>query len=51
VLENLMLVEPDTDPVQRFAQTWPDLAVDQPKLARVWALAVARFASPSKAGF
>jgi hypothetical protein len=51
VLENLMLVEPDTDPVQRFAQTWPDLAVDQPKLARVWALAVARFSSPSKTGF
>ncbi len=51
ILENLMLSEPDTDPVQRFAQSWPDLAVDQPKLARLWALAVARFSSPSKTGF
>lgn len=48
VIENLLLAEPDRDPVQRFAQTWPDLAADQPKLARLWALSVARRSSPAK---
>ena len=48
VIENLLLAEPDRDPVQRFAQTWPDLAADQPKLARLWALSIARRSSPAK---
>jgi hypothetical protein len=51
ILENLQLVEPDSDPVLRFAQTWPDLAGDQAKLARLWALAIARFSSPAKMDF
>lgn len=48
VIGNLLLAEPDRDPVQRFAQTWPDLAADQPKLARLWALSLARRSSPTK---
>ena len=48
VIDNLTLSEPARDPLQRFAQTWPDLADDQPKLARLWALAVARLSTPKK---
>ncbi|MBU3665123.1 MAG: hypothetical protein FGM15_04485 [Chthoniobacterales bacterium] len=48
VLENLLLVEPDRDPLQRFAQTWPDLAADQAKLARLWALSLARRSSEAR---
>jgi len=51
ILSNLMLPEPERDPMQRFAQTWPELAEDQPKLARLWALSVARFSSPKKLEF
>ncbi len=51
VLENLMLAEPARDPVQRFAQTWPELADDPARLARWWALAVARLSSPTKMEF
>ena len=51
VIENLTLAEPARDPLQRFAQTWPDLADDQPKLARLWALAVARLSTPMKLEF
>ena len=51
VIGNLTLAEPSRDPPQRFAQTWPDLAEDQPKLARLWALAVARLSTPKKLEF
>lgn len=48
ILNNLMLPEPDRDPVQRFAQTWPELEEDPPRLARIWALSVARLSAPKK---
>lgn len=48
---NLMLAEPAQDPVERFAQTWPELAGDPERLARVWALGIARLASPSRVEF
>lgn len=51
VIGNLTLPEPARDPLQRFAQTWPELAGDQPKLARLWALAVARLSTPKKLEF
>jgi hypothetical protein len=51
LIENLTLAEPARDPVQRFAQTWPELADDQAKLARLWALAVARLSTPTKLEF
>lgn len=51
VLDNLMLADPARDPVQRFAQTWPELADDPARLARWWALAVARLSSPTKMEF
>ena len=51
VLENLMLADPPRDPLQRFATTWPDLADDPARLARWWALAVARLSSPTKMEF
>ena len=51
LIENLTLAEPARDPVQRFAQTWPELADDQAKLARLWALAVARLSTPTKMEF
>lgn len=51
VVENLTLVQPARDPMERFAQTWPDLANDPPKLARQWALAVARLSTPKKLEF
>ncbi len=51
ILANLTLASPARDPLQRFAQTWPDLANDPPKLARQWALAVARLSTPKKLEF
>ena len=51
VIDNLTLAEPARDPLQRFSQTWPELADDQPKLARLWALAVARLSTPKKLEF
>lgn len=51
IVENLALAEPARDPLQRFAQTWPDLADDPPRLARLWALAVARLSTPKKLEF
>jgi hypothetical protein len=37
IVENLTLAEPAREPEQRFAQTWPELADDQSKLARLGA--------------
>jgi hypothetical protein len=51
IIENLTLAEPAREPEQRFAQTWPKLAEDQAKLARLWALAVARLSTPKKLEF
>jgi hypothetical protein len=51
ILANLTLASPARDPLQRFAQTWPELADDPPKLARQWALAVARLSTPQKLEF
>ena len=51
VIENLTLAEPARDPQQRFAQTWPELVDDPARLARVWALAVARLSTPKKLEF
>ena len=51
VVENLTLPEPVQDPVERFAQTWPELSADQDRLARIWALGIARLASPSRVEF
>lgn len=51
VIENLTLAEPARDPQQRFAQTWPELADDPARLARLWALAVARLSTPKKLEF
>lgn len=51
IIDNLTLAEPARDPLQRFAQTWPELANDPPKLARQWALSVARLSTPKKLEF
>ena len=51
IIENLTLAEPARDPQQRFAQTWPELAEDPARLARLWALAVARLSTPKKLEF
>lgn len=51
VVENLTLTEPAQDPVERFAQTWPALSADPDRLARIWALGIARLASPSRVEF
>jgi hypothetical protein len=51
IADNLTLAEPSSEPVERFAQTWPELASAPDKLARVWAVAVARFSSPAKMEF
>ncbi len=48
ILENLTLAEPEKDAVERFAQTWPDLVADSTRMARLWALAVARLSSPQR---
>jgi len=51
IIENLTLTEPARDPRQRFAQTWAELADDPARLARLWALAVARLSTPKKLEF
>ncbi len=48
VVENLTLAEPAEDAVERFGQTWPEFVADPAKLARTWALGVARLSSPQK---
>lgn len=48
IMENLMLAEPSRDPVERFAQTWPELVADPTRLARLWALGMARLSSPGR---
>lgn len=48
IVDNLMLPEPARDPMERFAQSWPDLAEDSSRLARLWALGLARLSSPSR---
>jgi hypothetical protein len=51
IAENLTLAEPSRDPVDRFGQTWPDLVDDPDRVARMWALSVARLASPERTEF
>lgn len=51
IVENLTMAEPARDPWHRFAQTWPELANDPPKLARLWGLAMAKLSSPTKLEF
>lgn len=51
IVENLMLAEPSRDAVDRFGQTWPDLLADPDRAARLWALSVARLASPERTEF
>lgn len=48
IQENLTLAEPSRDPVDRFGQTWPDLLAEPDRVARIWALSVARLASPER---
>lgn len=48
VAENLTLTEPAADAVERFGQTWPELVADPARLARIWALGMARLSSPQK---
>jgi len=51
IVDNLTLKEPVQDPLERFAQTWPELGADPDRLARIWALGIARLASPSRVEF
>lgn len=51
IAENLTLADPSRDPVDRFGQTWPDLLDDPDRMARMWALSVARLASPERTDF
>jgi hypothetical protein len=51
VVDNLVLSEPARDPVERFAQTWPELAEDPTRLARLWALGIARLSAPTRVEF
>jgi len=51
IVDNLTLSEPARDPVERFAQTWPELSEDPARLARLWALGIARLSSPSRVEF
>lgn len=51
VVDNLVLSEPARDPVERFSQTWPELAEDPARLARLWALGIARLSSPARIEF
>lgn len=51
IVDNLTMAEPARDPWHRFAQTWPELANDAPKLARLWGLAMAKLSSPMKLEF
>ena len=45
---NLTLAEPARDAVERFGQTWPELLEEPERAARMWALSVARLASPQR---
>lgn len=49
--ENLTLSDPARDPVDRFGQTWPELLAEPDRVARMWALSVARLASPERTDF
>ena len=51
ILENLTLAEPARDPIERFGQTWPELLEEPERAARMWALSVARLASPQRTDF
>ena len=51
IVDNLTLVEPARDPVERFAQTWPELSNDPARLVRLWALGIARLSSPGRIEF
>jgi len=51
IVGNLTLDEPVQDPLERFTQTWPELSGDPDRLARIWALGIARLASPSRVDF
>ncbi len=51
LLQNLTLADPERDPVDRFGQTWPEYVSDPAKLARRWALGIARLSSPAKIEF
>ena len=51
IVDNLMVAEPARDPVERFAQTWPELVEDPARLARLWALGIARLSTPSRVEF
>ncbi|MEX1045206.1 MAG: hypothetical protein WEC73_03675 [Chthoniobacterales bacterium] len=51
IAENLMLAEPPRDPMERFERTWPDLAAEPERAARIWALSVARLAAPERVEF
>jgi hypothetical protein len=51
IAENLTLSEPARDPVDRFGQTWPELLAEPERAARMWALSVARLASPERIEF
>lgn len=48
ILENLTLVEPAKDAAERFGQTWPDLLADPARMARLWALGIARLSSSQR---
>lgn len=51
ILDNLTLAEPARDAVERFAQTWPEFSEDPARLARLWALGIARLSSPNRVEF
>ncbi len=51
IVDHLTMAEPARDPWHRFAQTWPELANDPQKLARLWGLAMAKLSSPTKLEF
>jgi len=48
VVDNLKLSEPSRDPVDRFGQTWPDFVAEPDRLARQWALGIAKLSSPQR---
>jgi hypothetical protein len=51
IVDNLTLSEPARDPVERFTQTWPELTEDPARVARLWALGIARLSSPNRVEF
>ena len=48
VVDNLKLTEPLREPLDRFGQTWPDFVSAPDKLARQWALGIAKLSSPQR---